>query len=329
MDSYKGKYSKYIQTIKRIANEFPDMGTDTIAQKVAVEFPEDEISLGSLSRQIRKFKWHEDARGGFKYAKILVADIETLPYHVSMTTWNPYETRIKHTDIKKPLSMVTWAAKWLFEDKIISAKCTPEEAMAHDDKRIAQAFWNLLDEADVVIFHNGRKYDIKVAQARWFANGMKLPSDYQNIDTLAAARKMFGNKLGSNRLDHLASFVLGVDGKMETPKGLWERCDAGDQEAIDFMDKYCQQDIFVLEDVYLAMRPYIKPHPNIPLIENSHEHCCPTCGSSDITDTGQVYRTYVNQFDTFRCGECGTVSRARKNSTPLPVKQVLNVSMPR
>jgi hypothetical protein len=260
-------------------------------------------------------------------AKVLIFDIETLPYEGRF--WGLWNQNINSDDIIKEMSIVTWAAKWLFDDSIYYMKATPKEAVGRNDKRLVDGLWRLLDEADVVIAHNLDGFDKKVAQARFFRHGLKLPSPYQTIDTLAVARRMFGNKLGSNRLDHLAQKVLGIDGKMETPKGLWRECCNGSKDAISTMNIYCQQDIKVLEDVYFALRPYIQPHPNIALISNLETPSCPSCGSDKLVELNKPYRTYVNEFVSFRCDCCGSISRARKSNTPLKVRQNLLVSTPK
>jgi len=184
----------------------------------------------------------------------------------------------------------------------------------------------MLDESDVVIAHNLEKFDKKRVQTRFLKYGFNLPSPYNSIDTLQHLRRKFS--IISNRLDYVAKDFLGIEGKMETPKGLWWRCLDGDKDAMKTMVEYCDQDVRVLEDVYLKLRPYIQPHPNVGLIEQTNEPSCPCCGSTDLKLSG-AYHTYVNEFDVYRCGNCGSISRSRKNSTPKETRDVIKVSVPR
>jgi hypothetical protein len=47
--------------------------------------------------------------------------------------------------------LLTWSAKWLFQDEIMNDKLTSEEAINEDDERITKTLWTLLDEADIVV----------------------------------------------------------------------------------------------------------------------------------------------------------------------------------
>jgi len=258
----------------------------------------------------------------YRYAKVLIFDIETSP--IIAYTWGIWGQNIPTDNIIKDWLILTWAAKWLFEDKVYSAKITPKEIKADDDSRVVKALWAMIEEADIIIAHNAAKFDVKRMNTRFLKHRLGLPSPYQVIDTLKHARKKFN--ITSNRLDYIAKDFLGIDGKMETPKGLWKRCIEGSAEALTMMDEYCIKDVYVLEDVYMHLRPYIQPHPNIGLLEDSSKPQCPCCGSEELTEIGE-YRTYVNTFMAFRCPE-GSISRARVNSTPRKTRDNLNVSTP-
>lgn len=289
--------------------------------------------LGDESRSMKRFDIRDRNTGEtqptaeqapYKQAKVLVFDIETSP--LITYTWGIWNQNIPTDNIIKDWLILTWSAKWIFEDRIYSAKIKPSEIKRNDDKRVVKALWSMIDEADVIIAHNGNKFDIKRMNTRFLKHGLNLPSPYQSIDTLLHARKKFN--ITSNRLDYIAKDFLGIKGKMETETGLWRRAIEGDREALTIMDEYCQQDVKVLEDVYLHLRPYIQPHPNIGLLEPSDKPQCPSCGSTDLRPTGD-YNTYVNTYMAFRCGCCKSISRSRVNATPKKVRDNLNVSTPK
>ena len=66
--------------------------------------------------------------------RILLFDIETAPMEVFV--WGLYKQFIPHTNVIKDWFVLSWSAKWLYEDKILSAVVTSEEAKNRDDKRI-------------------------------------------------------------------------------------------------------------------------------------------------------------------------------------------------
>jgi len=256
-------------------------------------------------------------------AKILVFDIETSP--LLTWVWSLRQKYINPSNIEQDWFVICWSAKWLFEDEVMNATVTPKEARKQDDKRIVKELWDLLDEADIVIAHNGNKFDIKKMNGRFIKYDLNLPSPYQSIDTYLAARKRLN--LSSLKLDFIAEY-LGLPRKSSTSFQLWLDSMAGDQEALDDMTKYCDQDVRVLEDVYLKLRPFIQPHPNLGLFIESDAKVCPSCASTNLKREGQ-YATTVNLYDAYRCDDCGSITRSRHSSITKEEKQTITSSVPR
>lgn len=321
MSSKKSKYKVFDSRIKELLRD--GFSSDKIAQMINEENPTAKVNVASMARQVRRAYGSPDNLKRKPKAKILLFDIETAP--ITAYTWGIWNQNIGQDMILKDWFVLSWSAKWLFDDEIYNMSLTPKEIDRGDDKRIIKGIWQMLHEADVVVAHNLKKFDKKRVQTRFLKYDMGLPSPYNTVDTLLHARKQFA--ITSNRLDYIASKFLGIEGKMETPKGLWWDCMKGDKDAMKTMVEYCDKDVKVLEDVYLTLRPYIQPHPNIGLIDGGGVHCCPTCGGTDLKPFG-TYRTYVNEFDVYSCNECKSISRARKNSTPKEVKDTITVSVP-
>lgn len=246
-------------------------------------------------------------------AKILLIDIETAPaLSYVWGAWNQ-NPGTNLAMVQDDWFMLTWSAKWLFDKKVLSDKLTSEEAIQQDDSRIANSIWKLLDEADIVIAHNAIKFDIKRLNTRFLKAGYNPPMPYQIIDTYVHAKKSFA--LFSNKLDFIAKDFLGLEGKIKhSGFELWESCMKGDTEALLEMEEYNIQDVRILEDVYLELRPWIKPHPNIGLFVGKEVKCCATCGSEDL-EWGSNYVTYANTYQACRCNSCGAVGRSRKSNT--------------
>ena len=244
-----------------------------------------------------------------KLPKILIFDIETAP--MKSYIWARWNQNI-HTDdqIISEWFMLTWSAKWLFNKTIYSAKLTSKEAKNQDDKRITKELWKLLDEADIVIAHNAERFDIPHINARFLINGLMPVSPFKVIDTLKVVKSQF--KFSSNRLDSLAKY-FGFEGKLSTGFKLWADAIEGNKDALDEMSLYNDQDVILLEEVYLKLRPWIKGHPNLALYAESNDIGCGVCGSKKLTYMDKYYYTQTGKFETYRC-ECGAINRRRLNS---------------
>ena len=77
----------------------------------------------------------------------------------------------------------------LFDNKVLSNKLTSDEAIKEDDKRISEGIWKLVDQADIVIAHNGSQFDVPNLNTRFLLNDLPPPKLYQTIDTLRVAKK--------------------------------------------------------------------------------------------------------------------------------------------
>ncbi len=238
--------------------------------------------------------------------KVLLFDIETSPLECYVWTfWQKYIDPM--TGMKKDWSVLSWSAKWLFDNKIMSQKVTPREAMNREDKSIIKKMWKLLEEADIVIAHNGRKFDVRKINTRFLKNGLGPPMTYSIIDTLEVLKRNF--LISSNKLDYVNRF-LDIDRKIETSMKLWDRCVTGDKSALKEMEDYNRQDVVALEELYMILRPWMKSHPNMSLYVDTGGKRCPTCNSYHLKEKGHYY-TPAGKYGAFRCLDCGAIGRRR------------------
>lgn len=166
----------------------------------------------------------------------------------------------------------------------------------HDDTHLLNVLWELFDEADFVIGHNGDKFDIKKVQARFLLAGMDPPSPFQSVDTLRIAKRHFA--LTSNKLDDLCQ-ALGMGKKADTGGWkLWDGCMRGDDDAWRRMEKYNKQDIVLLRDLYMVLRPWMSNHPIM------HSTGCHVCGSERLHKRG-TRRTSMFTYQLYKCLDCG------------------------
>ena len=224
--------------------------------------------------------------------------------------WRCGKQFIGPEQIIKDWHVICWSAKWLYSTEVMSDVQTPEEARAEDDKRVLGSIHKLLDQADIVISHNGKKFDHRKLTSRFILNGYPPSTPYAFVDTLEHSRKI--GAFSSNRLNYLGKLSQNKE-KLETNHKLWTDCANGDEEALRYMSEYCDEDIRLLEGVYLWLRPYMKSHPNIGLFVDSDKPTCCNCGSNNLTEIEEsYYSTSVNLYPVLRCGDCGAISRGRK-----------------
>lgn len=230
--------------------------------------------------------------------RVLVFDIETLP--ILGYVWGAYDQNLNVDSVVKDWCILAWSAKWLGSDKIISDILSPKEAVSRDDERLSKDCWKLLDKADVVITHNGRSFDIKKINTRFMFHEMLPPSSYKTIDTKVAARSVFGMTM--NKQDYIAKF-LGMERKLDTDFQLWVDCDNGKKKALKQMREYNENDVEMLEEIYLRIRAWIPGHPNMSLISNTD--CCPVCMGSYVKSG--IYYANQRKYNEFRCNDCGAI----------------------
>lgn len=230
--------------------------------------------------------------------RILLLDIETLPN--LGYTWGKYEQNV--IDFVQEFCIATFAAKWL-DSKEVMAKALPDykgyKAQSYDDKAIVKDIRKLLDEADVVIAHNGDAFDFKMLNSRFICHGIEPPAPYKTIDTKKMAKNVA--RFNSNKLDDLGRY-FGEGRKIDTTFKLWLGCINGDKDAWKKMVTYNKQDVILLEKVYLRLRPYAKLHPNLSAL--SGKPVCPRCSSKEIEWRGYAIST-VRKYRRFQCKSCG------------------------
>jgi DNA polymerase III epsilon subunit-like protein len=203
---------------------------------------------------------------------------------------------------------LSFSAKWVGDDAIVSSVLTPEEAIKRDDRRIATEIWSLLDRSNVAITHNGRRFDIKKINTRFWKHRLHKPRSYKVIDTLVAAKSVFG--LTYNTMDYIAEYI-DRDQKLHTNMGLWIRADHGDPAALREMLDYNDQDVRTQEQIYLEMREWIPGHPNLTLYNKHDAGACPVCLHRGHKKIGYYY-TNKKKYPEFRCNHCNATWHSSK-----------------
>lgn len=241
--------------------------------------------------------------------KILLWDIETSP--IISYTWGLFDQNIGLNQIKDDWSILSFAAKWLDKTKVMYADVSKQKNK-RDDKTVVKKIWKLLDEADIVVTQNGRKFDSKKANARFIKHRLPPPSPYRHIDTLVLAKKSFA--FTSNKLEFMTGFLVPTakkDSHKEFPGfELWKECLAGNPKAWKAMKEYNIRDVIALESLYKILAPW---GTGVDFSVHSNEdHPICNCGSDNLQCRGYNH-TNSGRFQRFQCQDCGAWSSSKKN----------------
>jgi len=243
-------------------------------------------------------------------AKILYWDIETAPFlSFHFGKWKLNIRNDQHVTEEFLLSH-----SWAWNDgEVHGCALTPEQAMTQNDEDLVLQAWHLLNDADIVVAHNGKRFDIPVINAFFLRHGFPPPAPYKIIDTYRIAKSKF--RLTSNSLAYLAQ-LLGVtlkldSGGMET----WKQAYFGSGEALSSMLEYNKGDIETLRQVYYKLRAWGNDGVNMGMF-SEHPTVCPSCGSDQLEVMEDAYHvTAVSKFQILACQDCGCKSRSRKSKS--------------
>lgn len=245
--------------------------------------------------------------------RILLLDIETAPNTAHV--WGLWQQDISISQLLNSSYVMCWAAKWYQKPGVMF-----DSIMKSSPRAMIRRAHELLEEADVVVHYNGKRFDIPTLNKEFVQQGMKPPAPYAQVDLLKVAQGQF--RFPSNKLDYVAK-ALGLTGKVQH-KGhtLWVECMARDKKAWSMMETYNKRDVTLLEEVYDKLIPWIKNHPNHGLFDQGDKACCPNCGGTRLQARG-VYRTQAHIYARRQCQGCGKWSRDRTHDGVRTNKDVL------
>lgn len=245
-----------------------------------------------------------------KKPKILFWDLETLPNIAAV--WGPWGQDIHPAFLIQEWSIICGTYKWQGDDGVsyvsIGDKPRKFKTNPYDDGYVVRELHKILSQADLIVAHNGDRFDRKKLNTRIIKYGLPPLPFIPSVDTLKVAKSEAS--FVYNKLDYIAEF-LGVGQKLPTSAKLWRGVMDGDTESLDYMVKYGLQDVNVLEDVYNKLLPYMRSHPNLNLFVDEGGHSCPNCGSDDLQKRGFM-RTRTSTFQRYQCKDCTSWSKSGK-----------------
>lgn len=228
--------------------------------------------------------------------RLLHLDIETAP-NLSYT-WGLFKQTISLSQLVEPGYTLCWAAKWHGQKDI-------QYASVHHDgaETMVEEAYDLLDQADVVVHYNGKKFDVPTLQREFVLRGYSPPKPFVQVDLIQTVRQKF--RFASNKLDFVAQ-QLGLGAKSKhAGMELWRDCMAGCPKAWATMKRYNRQDVVLTEKLYNHLLPWISNHPNQGHFVEGDQLVCPNCSSTHLQSRG-VRRTKTRTYRQYKCQGCGS-----------------------
>ena len=228
-------------------------------------------------------------------AKIILYDLET-----SRTRVEGYGNRWDFKVVKfiKQSELMCYSYKELGESKV-------HFVSRYDFKtyhEFVKSLRDLLHSADITIAHNGGSFDDKMANRFFVTEGILPPKPRKTVDTKREAKRWF--RFDSNSLDDLGQF-LGLGRKQTIGYAdLEDDFMSGNpsRKTVKLMKDYNDQDVNLLEAIYLRMLPFMASHPNLGDIHQS-DGICPKCGSDNLHKRG-FNKKRSGQTQRYQCQNC-------------------------
>lgn len=236
--------------------------------------------------------------------KILYLDIENAPSIAA--TWGINDVNLHYSDIIPDMEWFIISGQWAWNDSkqvnTVSLLDDPKRFKKNfrDDYHVVNTLRDLIDEADIVIGHNIKGYDLKKIKAKMTEHMIKPFMNPIVIDTWQWS-KQFG--FTSRSLKNLCK-KLSLTSKLEHESGSFIRAALGDKDAIKKIVTYGKGDIPTVRELFKRLRPYIPNQPNMNLWRGKDVDCCPSCGSDDIMKKGHRFNK-TTAVSRFRCNSCG------------------------
>lgn len=241
--------------------------------------------------------------------KILLLDIETAP--IVAHVWGLWDNNVGLNQIQQDWFILSWSAKWLDKKKIYYQDLRGKVKKC-SDKPILKDLWQLIDEADILLHQNGKKFDVPKINARFLINGFKPPSFYRQLDLRDIVKKNFG--FTSQKLEYVTNVLNTKYKKLKHNKfaghELWTECLKDNIKAWREMEKYNKHDVLALEESYKIMRSWDNTI-NFQVYHDHNENKC-VCGSFVVIKRGFRYTT-VGKYQNYQCSTCGKNWQGKHN----------------
>lgn len=240
-----------------------------------------------------------------KGPRILLYDIETAPLKAHL--WSMWQQGVGLNQIETDWHLLSFCAKWLGEDEIYYYD-QRNALNIEDDSELLSKLWDLLNEADIVIGQNSKKFDTKKVNARFILNGFPKPSTFRQVDTLEIAKQEFG--FTSNKLEYMTDKLCTEHKKSKHKKfhghELWSECLKGNMEAWDEMESYNRDDVLSLEELYNILSSWSTKLPNFDIYVDE-------LLDMSVWEKDGFHYTNFGKYQKYRNKKTGQQKRSRVN----------------
>lgn len=269
-------------------------------------------SLSDCAEAIREVRYTEDKERYDPYQsdnklKVLIYDIET-SYNIVKSWRVGYNLNINPSDIVKERAIICISYKWHNEEDTYNIQWDKNQC----DRKLLQEFIPILNEADVIVAHNGDRYDIKFIKTRAIKHGLPMLVNYPQFDTLKVAKKKFS--FNSNKLDYISEF-LGFGNKLKTEMKLWDDIIFNKSEqAMDKMIEYCNEDVRLLEKVYDKLIQWEYPKIHVGALTSEDNLTSPYTGKKnlELVKTSSTAKGSIKKI--MRCKDTGQLFELSKTA---------------
>ena len=241
--------------------------------------------------------------------KILTLDIELIGIRAD-SLWGIFDQNISISEIESDWAIISAAAKYLGKNRVLY-KDQRRAKDIRDDRELVAWICALLNDANVVVGQNIRRFDMRKIRARAVTLGLPPFREPKIIDTMEMAKSV--GAFTSNKLEYLSQRLT------DTPKSshgkypgkeLWLALLRNEPEAWEECRAYNQRDVVATENLYLALRPWAPRLPNLAQFYDDEFTRCPRCGSINLRTAGTV-TTNVSEYQQYVCVDCNGYSRNR------------------
>lgn len=238
--------------------------------------------------------------------KILFFDVETKP--VLAWIWGcGSKIRIGHEQIKagEKFDIICICYKWHNKAGVTELHWDKNQ----DSAKMLEQFANVLEQADVVVAHNGDKFDIKQINTQRLLHNQEPLSWPTSEDTLKQLRKFFA--FPSYKLDYVAKLLTG-SGKDQMAFQDWiDIVENKSEAALSKMIRYCKRDVIKLEDIFSRTIKYMTPKVHAGIAMGNDSESCPRCGSEQRESKG--YRLLLGgRYKRYQCLDCAHSYRSNR-----------------
>lgn len=226
-------------------------------------------------REVNSLKKKDTNFTSEREPRILIYDIET-SFNIGWFWRTGYKQSITPAQIIKERAIICISYKWVGENQVYNLVWDKDQ----NDKFLLEQFIEVMNEADMLVAHNGDRFDLKWIKTRALIHGLPMLIDYPQFDTLKVAKKKFNFQ--SNTLDYIAK-LLNAGGKIKTNIDLWIDIIIGKSaKALQDMLDYCDEDVRQLEHVYKVLQGWEQPKFHLGVLKGQTKQTSPISGGVNL-----------------------------------------------